>query len=273
MNAPAKTICGKPPTLEWIATSDLCIDPVYQRVTEGVQSKRIIRAMVHQWDWRLCLPLSVSRRANDELLVVDGQHRLIGARERGDIAHLPCVISSHANAAEEARTFVALNQQRQRLSQGDIFRASLASGDEEAQATLYLIEKSGLSLAAHSNWTAWKPGQIFCAPAITKARKQYGDGIVGSALTVLSRAYPDEPLRFAGTLLPALYPVFQGRAKIAGFDPECFQEAVSSVDQQGWLDEASVIRVREQCSRREALITALIIEYDALMADRKGLAA
>lgn len=269
----SNAILGTPPTLEWIDIDRLQIDPVYQRVTEGVQSKRIIKSMVHSWDWRLCLPLSISRRDDGALLVVDGQHRLFGARDRGDIPHLPCVVSSHANAAEEARTFVALNQQRQKLSQGDIFRASLASGDVEAKATLRLIEKTGLSLAPHSNWTAWKPLQIFCAPAITKARLQYGDGVVGKALAVLAKAYCDEPLRFAGTLLPALYPVFQGRAKMAGFDQDQFAEAIASVDQQGWLDEASVIRVQNQCSRREALITAFIIEYDALCAADKGIAA
>ena len=256
-------ITGAPPTLEWIGVDQLAIDPTYQRAAETKTSIRLIASIVKSWDWRLCMPLSVSRRKDGMLLVVDGQHRLRAARKRGDIPHLPCVVSAHTDPADEAKTFVALNLKRQKLSQGDVFRASLATGDPEARETLEMIERTGFSLAPHSNWTAWKPLQIFCAPQITKSRRQYGDKIVEQALAALARAYPDVPLRYAGTMLPALYAVFKGRARLDDFDLDRFVTLLGSIEQEGWLDEASGIRVQHQVSRREALILAFSIEYDA----------
>jgi ParB-like chromosome segregation protein Spo0J len=49
-------------------------------------------------------------------MVVDGQHRLAAATLRGDIAHLPCVITSlMPTLGDEAAAFVALNQNRKPL--------------------------------------------------------------------------------------------------------------------------------------------------------------
>jgi hypothetical protein len=53
-----------------------------------VASQALIRQIARHWDWDLCLPLVVSRRADGSLYVIDGQHRLAAARIRGDIDHL-----------------------------------------------------------------------------------------------------------------------------------------------------------------------------------------
>lgn len=55
-------IKGQPPSIEWRPLADLHVDEAYQRTMTGDESRRIIRAIAAEFDWRLCAPLTVSRR-------------------------------------------------------------------------------------------------------------------------------------------------------------------------------------------------------------------
>jgi hypothetical protein len=174
---------GSPPTLEWIGVERLAIDESYQRATDSAASRLDHPQDQERWNWNYCQPIVVSRRADGSLYVIDGQHRLTGAIARGDIPHLPCVVISGQDSENgEASAFVALNTQRQKLSQGDIFNAMLAAGDEAAKAVADLLEETGWSMARTSNYNQWKPGQMFCAPMIVKAVKAEGECVVRNAL-------------------------------------------------------------------------------------------
>lgn len=258
-------IIGSPPTLEWIAVDRLLIDPTYQRAIDGSKSRAIIFDMVREWDWRLCQPLAVSRRADDALMVVDGQHRLEGAKRRGDIVHLPCVVTTAGDAGNEAALFVALNQRRQKLGQHDIFTAALAAGDEGAHHAFALIERAGLSLARHCNSTAWKPLQVNCGPAIQKALKRYGETVVSCALVALAEAYPDKQLVRAATILRALYPIYRDEPAL---DPDVLIAALGSVEQADWLVEAGLLRHGNAAMTTEAALgQAILAEYHALRSE------
>lgn len=262
--APGRTE-GQPPTLEWIAVDRLQVDERYQRSTETPASRRIVVGMVKCWDWRLCQPLNVSRRQEGGLFVVDGQHRLAGARERGDIPHLPCVVSHHESHADEAHTFVALNVKRQKLSQGDVFTASLASGDQDAIRVATMVERAGLTFARHGNPVSWEPGQIFCGPAIMKALRQYGESVVSNALVALAEAYSGRVQVRGATLLKALYLIYAEDAKRPGFDPDRFIEAFGSVEQQDWEEAAlDACKNNPLLSRVEGFAAAFMEQYDAL---------
>jgi hypothetical protein len=94
---------GQRPTLEFRRLCDLKIDPSYQRSIEIGTSQTLIRRIAMFWDWSLCQPLAVARRADGALMVVDGQHRLAAARLRGDIYDLPCVITAYESAPRRKR--------------------------------------------------------------------------------------------------------------------------------------------------------------------------
>lgn len=257
---------GQPPTLEWIATERLEVDESYQRATDGAQSRRIIVGMVKCWDWRLCQPLNVSRRADGRMFVVDGQHRLAGARERGDLPYLPCVVTAHADASEEAHTFVALNLKRQKLSQGDVFNAMLSAGDADAIRVSKLVAGVGLSFARSHTPAGWKPGELFCGPALVKAMRAYGEPVVADALTALAQAYPDTVMVRAATLLNALTLIYSDDAQRPGFDPAHFIVALGSIAQLDWVGHASDTREQRggAISFRDALAVTFMEQYDAL---------
>lgn len=167
---------GAMPALQYAPPSHLAVDRSYQRSLEASASQSLIRKIAQYWNWDLCQPLVVSRREGGSLFVIDGQHRLEAARLRGDIQQLPCVIVSYADVADEAASFVNLNQQRRALSKLDLFKAALASEDKEAREIVDAMTDAGLSIAPHSNHLFWKPGMVSNIGGIERAWRQLGGG-------------------------------------------------------------------------------------------------
>jgi len=195
---------GLLPVLQYCAPDQLKIDESYQRGLESGPSQSLIRRIAVHWDWGLCQPLIVARRADGGLYVVDGQHRLAAAQLRGDIWQLPCVVACYRNAAEEAASFVALNQQRRRLGRLEIFKAALAAGDGEAIDIGIAIEKAGLRLASSTNLTTLAPGAVSNIGGLQNCLRQHGQAVLEAALDVLAQSFKDQVLRYAGSIFPGV---------------------------------------------------------------------
>jgi hypothetical protein len=198
---------GRMPVLQFMQPAELQIDASYQRDLATGPSQTLIRKIAQFWNWDLCQPLVVARRAGGELFVIDGQHRLEAARLRGDIPQLPCVVVEYASAADEAASFVHLNQQRRPLSKLDLFKAAVASEDPEACAILEAMTEAGLSVAPHSNYTAWKPGMVQNIGGIEKAWRSAGPKVTAKALVALRLGFQGQVLRYAGTIFPGIVAV------------------------------------------------------------------
>ena len=196
---------GRLPTLQFILVGELQVDPEYQRSLEARSSQRLIRRVAQHWNWDLCQPLVVARRPDGGgLFVIDGQHRLQAAKLRGDIAQLPCVVVEYASAADEAASFVHLNQERRPLSKLDLFKAAVASGDSQATAIADAMKSAGLSCAPHGNFVSWKPGMVSNIGGIERAWKDHGPEATSRAFDVLARAFEGQVLRYAGTIFPGI---------------------------------------------------------------------
>lgn len=197
---------GRMPTLQFCRPDELRIDPAYQRDIASGPSQTLIRKIAQFWNWDLCQPLVVARRVDltERLFVIDGQHRLEAARLRGDIDQLPCVVLTYVSVADEAASFVHLNQQRRPLSKLDVFKAAVASEDDVATAIMSAIADAGLSVASHTNHTAWKPGMIANIGGIERAWRCNTPTATKAALGVLSEAFRGQVLRYAGTIFPGI---------------------------------------------------------------------
>jgi hypothetical protein len=203
-------ITGSLPVLQYCAPEQLLIDDSYQRSLDAESSQTLIRRIAAGWDWGLCQPLFVARRVDGGMYVVDGQHRLAAAVLRGDIPQLPCVVSHFDGADKEAAAFVALNQQRRPLNALDLFKASLASGDQEATKIKAALDQAGLRLASHTNNQAMRAGQVANVGGLQRCFRTYGDQVLVTALRVLSRAWQQQVLRYAGSIFPGIVAVVAG---------------------------------------------------------------
>jgi hypothetical protein len=205
-----KPIVGSLPVLQYCAPEQLLIDESYQRSLDSESSQALVRRIAAAWDWGLCQPLFVARRADGGLYVVDGQHRLAAAVLRGDIPQLPCVVIFFDDATAEAATFVALNQQRRPLTSLDLFKAALAAGDKEAGRIKDALDMAGLRLAASTNNQQMKAGQVANVGGLQRCLRTYGDQVLVTSLRVLSRAWQQQVLRYAGSIFPGVAAVVAG---------------------------------------------------------------
>ena len=195
---------GMMPALQYLPPDMLRVDVSYQRTLDTDASRGLIRTIAQHWNWDLCQPLVVARRGDGSLYVIDGQHRLEAARLRGDIAQLPAVVVSYTSAADEAASFVHLNQQRRPLTKIDLFKAAVASGDAEAVGILAAVHDAGLTIAPHTNVASWKPGMICNIGGIEACWRLRGSSTTRIALTAMAKALDGQVLQYAGTLFPGI---------------------------------------------------------------------
>lgn len=217
---------GRMPALQFILPSELAVDDSYQRSVTGGDSQALIKRIAQHWNWDLCQPLVVSRRVGSgALFVIDGQHRLAAAQLRGDIAQLPCVIVEYASAADEAASFVQLNQLRRPLSRLDVFRAAVASGDQVALGIVDALAAFELKLARHGNVAAMGPGEVASIGSIEATWRKQGEGVAYTAIGVVAGAFGDQVLRYVGTIWPGIVGVCETEiARPGGFTEAKFQQ-------------------------------------------------
>lgn len=199
----AKAI-GNPPSVENRSPDELHLDDGYQRSTDNGASRALIKKIAAAWDWRMCLPLVVSKRDDGSLWVIDGQHRLAAAKLRGDIAFLPCCVGVYGSVADEAAMFVAMNRARKPMNRLDDFHAAIASGDSEAIEIAALITDAGFTVSRKTGSQSWVPGEVAFTSAIAKVLRKHGARICGDALKVMAEAFPDEVLNAGSSMFTAL---------------------------------------------------------------------
>ncbi len=236
---------GRLPVLQFIAPAELRVDTEYQRSLEAKASQRLISKLAQHWNWDLCQPLVVSRRRGGELYVIDGQHRWEAAKLRGDIQQLPCVVVEYESAADEAASFVNLNQRRRPLSKIDLFKAAVASEDKQACAIVEALAYAELTVAPHQNYISWKPGMVSNIGGIEAAWRDYGPEVTGKALQALAQAFAGQILRYAGTIFPGIAAVCADEmeaGKVSSVDFERLVTALRSKRQKEW--RSAVMRVK-----------------------------
>ncbi|MDF0540804.1 ParB/RepB/Spo0J family partition protein [Sphingobium sp. H39-3-25] len=195
---------GMRPSLEFRPIPQLQIDASYQRSIETGPSQSLVRRIAMHWDWGLCQPLTVAKRDDGTLWVIDGQHRLAAARLRKDIYDLPCVVVPSVSAADEAASFVALNQQRRPLTALDLFKAALQARDEEAVLIEHALHAAGLSLGRTTNYDSLKPGQVVNVPGLQRVYRRDGEAVLRHALAIGGTAFAGQKLRYFGTIFPGI---------------------------------------------------------------------
>jgi hypothetical protein len=251
---------GPLPTIEWIHLQRLSIDHTYQRSPENVASRRLIAGIAARFDWRLCAPLVVSRRADDTLTIIDGQHRWLAARRRQDIPQLPCCVFRYASMEEEARMFIVANRARKPINRLDDYHAALAAKDEDALEIQQLVTSAGLSIARTTSSAACPPGEIAFTSAIASAIRQFGPPIVSAALTNLAVAFPNQRLTHGATILGALVRILAQRG--ADFDPDRLMSALQTQTSDEWGSFAA--RSHGGPGRIAAVRAAIMDVYDQL---------
>lgn len=113
-------ICGK--RIASVPVALMTLDTSYQRVL-GATTKKLME----EWNNDKCDFLVVSYRDN-KFYVIDGQHRYSVAKAK-EIPSLPCIIFTDLTQSDEALMFAQQQDNINRLTPYDIFKANIACGD------------------------------------------------------------------------------------------------------------------------------------------------
>ena len=234
-------IKGTAPRVEWKSVEELKIDEGYQRLITGKASKRLIKGIAENFDWRLLSPLTVSDRdgsyGDPGLFVIDGQHRQAAAILRGDIPTLPCIISRFESYEAEALAFVNINSARRQVTALDRYHARVAAREPEALAIKEVVELLCLSVTRHNDAEFWAPDEIAFPDLVGRhlAREGEEKGDTETALGFLA-AWSTKPLLQGRELFEGLIHI--ARAEWPGGHDgfyEQFIEHLASLRQSTWV--------------------------------------
>lgn len=253
---------GNPPSVENRNPAELHLDDSYQRSTDNGASQALIRRIASGWDWRMCLPLVVSKRDDGTLWVIDGQHRLAAAKLRGDIPFLPCVIGVYGTVADEAAMFVSMNRARKPMNRLDDFHAALAASDADALEIQRLVTAAGLSISRNTSSSAWKPGEIAFTASIASTLRKHGHQVVSAALTNIAEAFPDQKVVHSGSIFLGIIKVLTSPPE--GFDPDRLFQALLRYSAEEWGSFLTGLKGGD--TRATAIRDALLMAYEEVPA-------
>lgn len=133
-------IITKMPEMLLVSPTDLWIEESYQRDLNK-QSMAHIRHITINWDWNAykapnCFVIP------EGLACADGQHTAIAAASRG-IERIPVLVGGEATLQQRAAAFVAVNRDRLKMTQYQIFHGEVTAGDEKAKNILAVVRKAG----------------------------------------------------------------------------------------------------------------------------------
>jgi len=254
-----KAMIGSPPTPAFVLVDNLLVDDSYQRSIEGGASQKLIVNIAENWDWRLCLPLLVSRRQG-QLYVIDGQHRLEAARLRGDIRDLPVVVFDFDDPKAEAELFVQANRARRPMQKLDDFHADLAAGGAESVAVNKVVTDAGLVIGRNGAWQMLKPGEVVFVQAVKRAMKSFGPQTATRALRMMAQAFPDSPLVAGAAIFEGLCTFTSETGKAGGIvDDDLMILVLSETTIPGWKE--AVAGAENGFDRADLMLAAIRSAY------------
>jgi hypothetical protein len=159
-----------------IDLESLQIDRSYQR--HDYINNKVVRSIANDFNELLVGVVTVGKRQDGSLWVVDGQHRVLGAKKKG-LKQLTCVVFDSRGSEHEAEVFYELNTRRTGINCISIYKALLTQGEEATVSIQQLLDKYGFAIGK-------KTGEFGAANAI---RETYKAGVLDRVLHVIKEAF------------------------------------------------------------------------------------
>ena len=193
--------------------SEIISLPIYKLNTtytsqRALRNKKLAEEIAANFDKNLFNPIIVSYR-DGKWYVIDGQHRLYGAKKRfGDDYLMECKIIRGLTQPEESNLFVKLNSSSKPLQYADKAKG-LYYGNDEATVNIYNICKNnGVELGIEDDKRASTDGRITAVKALTDTYNKIGSKQTDRLVKLLndtwdgkSTAFKQEMIKAVGVIL------------------------------------------------------------------------
>lgn len=186
-------------TVEQHRADTLAFDERVQRAVNQARVRKIAKSL----NVAAIGVITVSRRDDGSLTVLDGQHRLLALLENGlGATVVTCHVHHGLGVAGEAELFLLLNN-TQGVNPVDSYRIGLTAGDEECVAINKIVEAVDLRVAMQVG-----PGVISCVATMRTVYRKGGPNALAPALCVPLAAWGNEPTSVEGPIVAGLGEVF-----------------------------------------------------------------
>lgn len=183
---------GPLPELAWLPIDKLDINPAYQRTLDTGGGRRVVDKIAAEFDWYKfgTLTATPNPEAEGRWLIIDGQHRTAGARQRGGIPHLPSIVHQGMDVAAQAAAFVGANRDRVTMTAQALFYAKLAARDPEAATIARICLTHGIEILRYHLTAKQIPAHKTAAvPALARILKQHGEQVLDQSVRIVAQAF------------------------------------------------------------------------------------
>lgn len=180
------------PELRWLPVNRLSVDMGYQRSLETRRSQELIARIAANFDWALFGTVMTAPLGLDTWELMDGQHRVEGAKRAG-VVEVPSVVIQTPDAAARARIFRAANQERVTMHAFALHHAAVKEGDPQAVEVARLCAAVEIDIPrAPVPRASLKPGQCLALACLRKLARDPRRDLVARTLRTLRAAFIDE---------------------------------------------------------------------------------
>lgn len=251
---------GHPPDVVLIDIEKLNINERYQRSIFSKRSKSLIQKIAATFDWCFFQPLSVSDAGGGMYNVLDGQHRLAGARLNGHIRSLPCYLLKLDGVKQEARAFVGLNEQKVTLTPLSSFHGRVVAGDPDALRLKAVLDDCVMVVPkTPRSQSHLKSHEVQAISTLLGLLKKYNDRPIKRALIMLKKVYEGKPGQMRRSIIGALCAIFDAHKDL---NEEILEGILLKTTSAELEKEARAYQAVEGGTSHQAVIKALTNRYN-----------
>jgi hypothetical protein len=240
-----------PPAIEQVAVASLTLYPTFGRDIKQHRLAKLRRA----WEPAAMGAITISERPDGTRLVIEGNHRVTVAREKGDPLVVNALVHRGLTEAQEAELYSKLNDV---LAQApmDIFRSNLAADNPMAKSVLAQVEDAGYHLAGLSGA---KITGLQCIGTLNGIAALYNVPHIHTTLTFCKNAFgPGARLHgYAVMAVASILWVYKDKLDVARM--EAAATSIGAVRLKAWASNTSI---EKQISKDAAYATLLVDTYN-----------
>lgn len=148
-----------------------CVTDAYQRSI----NQQHLRDLEKNFDTRALEPITVNRRADGSLIIVDGQHRTLAASHKGYSSIAAKLYRTPLSYSEEAAQHLKLGTMHKSLSLYDAFRNQIEAQDSEALEIQRIVQDFGYDIGRNGHREASRGKIAAVRSLMTIFRKNEGN--------------------------------------------------------------------------------------------------
>lgn len=241
------------------------IDPDYQR---GTSRKWVADHM--PFDEKRAGALILSHRGG-ALYCIDGGHRLELARASG-VHKVNCYVIEGLDKRTEAQLFTYYQRERRNLNSHDLFRADVASGDEDTLAMVRIVTNAGFRLVDKAGSG---PNNITAIDACRYIQRYGGDDLLARTLDTVKTFWIGYDKALSGQVLKGIAVFLHSAGEQAMFSRDTFSRVMQDnvpVRILGLAQENATKRVSSSTSASD-VAEAIWFKYNQKAAKDRRLSA